>query len=212
MNGLLIDSTLCIACRACQVACKWWHGLSAEKNDTLPQKLTGTRLTLVKDRVGEVNGKPTIFFFKDQCRHCARPRCLESCPLHAIVKDPDTGAVVITDKCNPDACVKPSGLHPCEEACVYHIPHFDPDSNITRKCDLCYDRINDGSGRGTSCADACPTGAIYFGDLRDVRKEAANRLKEARKKYPKATLYTGTYGRTQVMWLMYDVPATYPME
>jgi len=209
MKALFIDSTLCINCKACQVACKKWHALPAEEQDTYPQELSGTRLTLVKDHCEVVDGRPRLLFFKDQCRHCARPRCAASCPLGAIEIEPDTHAVVITGACDPDQCKLADGSRPCENACVYGIPKFDANRNRDRKCDLCYDRITDGSGRGTSCADACPTGAITFGDMTEIRSLAANRLAEVRQEFPDATVYTGAYGRTGVMWLMITEPSAY---
>lgn len=209
MKSLLIDSTLCINCKACQVACKKWHVLPAEHNLAFPPELSGTQLTLVKDRAAELDGRLRLLFFKDQCRHCIRPRCAEACPLKAIEVEPDTGAVVITIQCDPGYCVNPDGSRPCEVACAYHIPKYDDHDYRDRKCDLCYDRINDGSDRGTSCADACPTGALYFGDSSDVRREAENRLSRSYLKFPNAIIYTNTYGLTRVMWLLIATPSAY---
>jgi formate dehydrogenase iron-sulfur subunit len=209
MKSLLIDSTLCIDCKACQVACKNWHALPAEKQDTVPQKLTGTRLTLVSARTENVNGSMKLLFFKDQCRHCQKPRCVKACPLEAIDVDPNTGAVYITGNCNPTQCVTAAGKRPCEDACLYHIPRFDPEANIDRKCDLCYDRISDDSGRNTACADACPTGALFFGEAANVRIEAGNRLNRVKLNYPSAVLYTGSYAGTRVIWLLVEKPSLY---
>ncbi len=209
MKALFIDSTLCINCKACQVACKKWHALPAEGADTYPQELSGTRLTLVKDHCEPIDGTLRLLFFKDQCRHCARPRCVAACPLNAIEVEPDTHAVVITAACNPDECTLSDGTRPCENACVYQVPQFNATRNRDLKCDLCFDRITDGSGRGTSCADACPTGAITFGDMTEIRKVAAQRLREVQSDFPNATVYSGAYGRTSVMWLLTSEPAAY---
>lgn len=209
MRALFIDSTLCINCKACQVACKKWHALPAEEQDTYPQELSGTRLTLVKDHCAEIGGRARLLFFKEQCRHCSRPRCAAACPVDAIEVEPDTRAVVITPACNPDECTLSDGTRPCENACVYGVPKFDAGRNRDRKCDLCYDRITDGSGRGTSCADACPTGAIAFGEMGEIRSIAADRLRQIQSEFPDAMIYSGAYGRTSVIWLLTAEPSAY---
>jgi formate dehydrogenase iron-sulfur subunit len=206
---LLIDSSRCIACRACQVACKVWHVLAPENNNEPRLDLTGTTFTLVKETEAEIEGRLRRLFFKDQCRHCERPRCKEACPLNAIVQE-KSGAVVITDKCNPDRCLLSSGRHPCELNCPYNIPHHDEEKNKFRKCDLCYDRISDGSGRGTSCADACPSDAIFFGTVKEVQNEAKNRLKKLKTKYPEANL-AGSSSTGHVKWLLIGSPDLYDL-
>ena len=84
MKSLLIDSSLCINCKACQVACKKWHVLSPEPVLMFHPNLSGTQLNFVKDQAVEVEGRVRLLFFKDQCRHCVRPRCADVCPLKAI--------------------------------------------------------------------------------------------------------------------------------
>lgn len=209
-KALLIDSSLCIACRACQVACKLWHGLPPEDAMydgiyVVPQDLTGTRWTLVKDpETEDEDDRVRLLFFKDQCRHCQSPRCMTACPVRrAIVKDSTTGAVVITDKCRPQACK----TRPCESACPYNVPRFDGLLARERKCDFCYDRTTDGSDRCTSCADACPTGAIQFGDADDISDLANQRLAEITAEFPSANIYPTR--RTEVMWLLTADPSEY---
>jgi formate dehydrogenase iron-sulfur subunit len=204
---LLIDTSRCIACRACQVACKLWHALPPEGNIEPRLDLTGTTFTLVRETEEDVDGKLRRLFFKDQCRHCARPRCKEACPLGAIVTE-QTGAVVITDICNPDLCVTPSGETPCELKCPYDIPRLDWTRNKFRKCDLCYDRIRDGSGRGTACADACVSEAIFFGTAEEVEAEARTRLEKLKARYPNANL-GGASSNGRVKWILIGDPDFY---
>jgi formate dehydrogenase iron-sulfur subunit len=210
-KALLIDGSLCIACRACQVACKLWHDLPPEDAMydgiyEVPQDLTGTRWTLVKIPETE-DDRVRLLFFKDQCRHCQRPQCQMVCPVSgAIERDSKTGAVVITDACDPDAC----GTQPCERACPYNVPCLDEEVGRERKCDFCYDRTTDNSDRCTSCADACPTGAIQFGDLDDISDLANQRLAEIIAEYPRANIYPNR--RTGVMWLLTAYPSEYGLK
>jgi formate dehydrogenase iron-sulfur subunit len=204
---LLIDTSRCISCRACQVACKMWHKLLPEDNNKPRTHLTGTTFTLVKEFEAKVDGRLRRLFFKDQCRHCIRPRCKNACPLGAITQQ-GSGAVVITARCNPNLCITSSGNLPCKLACPYNIPRLNKKKNKVRKCDLCYDRIGDGSGRKTACADACPTGAIIFGDANEVWEKAYKRLAKVKARYPNANI-GGSSSQSSVKWLLTASPNLY---
>jgi formate dehydrogenase iron-sulfur subunit len=172
----------------------------------VPQDLTGTRWTLVKTPETE-DDRVRLLFFKDQCRHCQHPRCKMVCPVSgAIVRDSTTGAVVITDACNPAEC----GTQPCESACPYNVPRYDGKVSQERKCDFCYDRITDGSDRCTACTDACPTGAIQFGDAGDISDLANQRLAEIIDEFPSANIYPRR--RSEVMWLLTAYPWEYGLK
>jgi formate dehydrogenase iron-sulfur subunit len=187
-----------------------WHALPPEVDSEPRKDLTGTTLTLVKEFEAEVNGKIRRLFFKDQCRHCDMAICAGGCPLKAI-KKLTNGAVVIKNSCNPDLCPTPygDGKHPCEKVCPYLKPRLDPVKNKMRKCDLCYDRIRDGSGRKTACADACPTGAIFFGGAAKVLNEANNRLAKVKVRYPNANIGGAPAGTSHVIWLLTQSPTAY---
>jgi len=210
---MLIDTSKCISCRACQVACKLWHALPPETNNDPRKDLTGTTFTLVKEFEADVGGKIRRLFFKDQCRHCDMAICAGSCPLHAIAKLSSGIVVINPKKCNPDLCFTyADGKKPCEKVCPYHIPHIDPVKNKARKCDLCYDRMLDGSGRKTACADACPTGAIVIGGLDKVTLYAKRRLYKVRKRYPNAVIGGSSAGSSHVYWLLTEEPSLYGLK
>ncbi|MCL6583381.1 MAG: formate dehydrogenase [bacterium] len=213
---LLIDSSLCISCRACQVACKVWNDLPAEPGMQegrcdLPPRLTGTRYTVVKDYEHQNgSGKISLLFFKDQCRHCQYPICAKVCPLKAIEIKPTGAVVIMGNKCNPSRC----RTRPCERACIYQVPKFNQELGKMRKCTLCFNRISDGSGRATACADACPTGAISFGDYSVMVQKAYERLNDLLPKYPNARLYpgqNGPCGNTSVLWILTESLSAYSL-
>ena len=104
---MLIDTSRCISCRACQVACKMWHALPPETDNDPRTDLTGTTLTLVKEFEAEVGGKIRRLFFKDQCRHCDNAPCIESCEEKALFKNQD-GVVIINN--NKSAIISSGGL------------------------------------------------------------------------------------------------------
>ena len=229
MYMMLVDTSRCISCRACQVACKKWHVLPPEENDEPRTELTGTTYTLVKETEGVVKRKLKVaglevvqpklarLFFKDQCRQCVAARCRLACPLKAITRERSGAIVIDPSKCDPDTCgVTKWGItkYPCVERCPYHLPRLDTEKNKMRKCDFCYDRIaeiRDGSPRTTSCADACPSGAIFFGTVKQVTTEAKARLIKVKQRYPDARL-GGYVNSTRVRWILIGNPALYGLK
>ena len=211
---MLIDTSKCISCRACQIACKKWHALPPENNNEPRTDLTGTTRTLVREFEVEARGKIRRLFFKDQCRHCDAAVCAGGCPLHAIVKHSSGIVLINPNKCNPDLCYTyPDGKKTCEKVCPYHIPRIDPVTNKATKCDACYDRILDGSGRKTACADACPTGAIIVGDVDTVVRPYVNvRLPIVRARYPNAKIGGSSACPSHVYWLLTEDPSLYGLK
>ncbi len=182
-KGFLIDGTKCIGCRGCQVACKQWNELPAEKTEFFggpgyqnPAHLSSKTYTLIKYREVMKDGKLKGWVFhKDQCQHCLEPACVSACIVGALEKTA-SGPVVWEDK----KCI---GCRYCMLACPFNVPAFEwssinPD---IRKCTLCSDRIE--NGLEPSCAKACPTKAIIFGDRNSLIKIARNRLKSESAKY-----------------------------
>jgi len=210
---MFIDTSKCIGCKACQVACKQWHKLEAEKTVFTgsyqnPPDLSCKNLTVIRFNEHEDNGKLKWLFFKNQCRHCVRPRCKEACP-EGVEIDPDTGAVLFNDKARPENC-----RIPLEDACPYNVPRLNGQGRYV-KCDLCYDRFKSSANpivRGkTACELTCPSGAISTGTAKKILEEARKRLAAVKSNgHPNAYIYTGAFGtETHVLWLLTDEPAKY---
>ena len=184
-KSFFIDTTLCTACRACQVACKEWHDLPADKTVNSgsyqnPPDLSFDTYKLVRMKDVIIDGKVRWLFFPDQCRHCLEPPCLETAgDPRAIYKDPQTGAVIYTARTrelNADEII---------ESCPYNIPRKGPDG-ILAKCDMCIDRVQ--NGLLPACVKTCPTGAMNFGEREEMLSLAQEHLATAKKKFPKASL------------------------
>ncbi len=183
----LIDLTKCTACRGCQVACKQWKKLPAEKTENWgsyqnPKDLSGSTLKLVRFSEVEDNGKIQWLFFPEQCRHCVEPPCLDAMDVPgSIVHDPQTGAVVYTD-----VTAKEKDKDAFRASCPYDIPRVDAKSDRVVKCDMCIDRVK--AGKLPSCVLACPTGAMNFGDRDVMLALGKERLAQANVKFPDAEL------------------------
>lgn len=184
-KSFLIDTTRCTACRGCQVACKQWHDLPAEKTINRgsyenPADLSFDTYKLVRMREEVINRKLNWLFFPEQCRHCIEARCLETAgDPGAIYRDDKTGAIIFT------ANTKRLNAAEIIESCPYNIPRKGADGTLA-KCDMCIDRVE--NGLPPACVQTCPTGAMNFGDRDEMLALAGKQLAVAKKKYPKAML------------------------
>lgn len=134
------DMTRCIGCKCCVVACN-------EQN--------GNPAGIHWRRVGELEGGyyPNVqrHHLSMGCNHCLEPSCLIGCPVEAYRKDPLTG-VVIHDA---NTCI---GCQYCTWNCSYGVPQYNPERGVVGKCDLCHNRLADGTA--PACVAACPERAI----------------------------------------------------
>ena len=190
--GFFTDTTLCIGCKACEVACKQWNSLPADNVDFLGTSYDNTRSlgattwrhvkfveqTPVAD--GE-NGDPRWLFLSDICKHCENAGCLEACPTGAITRTEFGTVVIQQDICN--------GCQYCVPACPYGVITSDKEGGGTaHKCTLCYDRLK--GGLEPACAKACPTDSIQFGPLEELRARAQTRVEALRQRgFSEARLY-----------------------
>ncbi len=202
-KACLVDTTKCIGCRACQIACKEWNELSAERTKTgdagatyeNPPALSSKTYTRVTfhEVVGTGGGFERSVFVKKQCMHCVDPSCVSACPVAALKKVEETGAVVY----DAHRCM---GCRYCMMACPFGVPTLEWErlAPHIKKCTFCADRqedtlagqlqVNDepvqpatlkrfhAGQRKPACARVCPTGAIQFGARDELIAEAGKRI------------------------------------
>jgi formate dehydrogenase iron-sulfur subunit len=185
-KAILIDTTRCIGCRACQVACKSWHDLEGKRTTfsetwSNPRAMDSKNYTRMIFREVARGDRLDWYFVKRQCMHCLDPACESVCPVGALTKLKE-GPVVYDD----DKCI---GCRYCMMACPFQVPKFQWESAVplVRKCDFCADRL--AMGLGTACSTTCPTGTILFGERAELLKEAHRRLGAHPEKY-----YPEVYG------------------
>jgi formate dehydrogenase iron-sulfur subunit len=190
--GFFTDTSVCIGCKACEVACKEWNGLPDPDGDALT--LTGMSydntaalgsnawrhvafieqpaLPEDTDVIAAVadgdTGATRWLMSSDVCKHCTHAACLDVCPTGALVRT-EFGTVIV----QPDVC---NGCAYCVSACPYGVIDRREDDGRAWKCTMCYDRLR--GGLEPACAKACPTDSIQFGPLDELRAIAQTRLEE----------------------------------
>jgi formate dehydrogenase iron-sulfur subunit len=180
ISAFLTDTTLCIGCKACEVACKEYNGVPADgftwtgrsyDNTLQLGHSTWRHVAFVEMEprigVGGNSGEHTTWqFLSDVCKHCEHAGCLEACPTGSIVRT-ELGTVYV----QPDVC---NGCGYCVVGCPFGVIDRRPEDGRAFKCTFCYDRQRNGDA--PACAKACPTQSILFGDLDDLRARADARI------------------------------------
>jgi formate dehydrogenase iron-sulfur subunit len=220
-KGFFTDTSICIGCKACEVACKEWNELSGDAPTFLADSYDNTgkldaenwrhvkfiepeNRLLASTTVG--NGQAWLMM-SDVCKHCAQASCAEVCPTNAIIRTEFDTVFIQQDTCN--------GCRNCISACPYGVIGFSEQTGTARKCTLCYDRLQ--NGMMPACAQACPTQSIQFGNLSDLHAAADKRLAQLQQSgVTSAQLYgrdtsgpNSVYGGLNAFFLLTDKPETY---
>jgi len=167
--GVLVDTTRCIGCRACEVACAETHGLPVPDvaNDSALETVRQTS----EQRLSVVNRYATdkgTVYVKKQCMHCWQPACGAACLTNAMYKTKEGPVIWREEKC--------MGCRFCMVSCPFEIPKFEYDewNPKIQKCDMCWERLE--QGEQPACVQACPVDALMFGLKRQVIENARTRI------------------------------------
>jgi formate dehydrogenase beta subunit len=199
----LVDTTTCIGCKACEVACLEWNGYDFRETtfDNTYQTMPETAWNfwnLIKFNEYSTDDGPQWLMRKDQCMHCDEPGCLEACPADGAIVQYANGIVDF----NQDNCI---GCQYCVTGCPFNIPKFNAETKKVYKCTLCSDRV--GAGLEPACIKSCPTGCLHFGSKDDMLDLANKRAKQVRdhSSFPNAGVYDPPgVGGTGVVYVLHD--------
>jgi formate dehydrogenase iron-sulfur subunit len=195
VNAFLTDASLCIGCKACEVACKEWNELPDDGFEWSGHSYDNTRALGAstwrhvlfleqKQHMGSqlagINEPFRWQFLSDVCKHCANAGCLEACPTGSIVRT-EVGSVFV----QPDIC---NGCGYCVVSCPFGVIEKRPEDGRAFKCTFCYDRQK--AGLIPACAKACPTESIQFGELEVLRQRGKKRVQDLQERgYSDARIY-----------------------
>ncbi len=175
--GFYTDTTVCIGCKACEVACKEWNQLpstnggantmSGDSYDNT-RRLDGIHWRHVKfvEQFNQDRSEGRWLLMSDVCKHCVQAGCLEVCPTGAIIRTEFDTVVIQSNTCN--------GCRDCIAACPFDVIGINEATGTAAKCTLCYDRMQ--VGMKPACAQACPTDSIQFGTIPELRTRAETRI------------------------------------
>ena len=192
--GFFTDTSVCIGCKACEVACKEWNAVPAddvldltgmsydnsvslgastwrhvafvEQTTEAPDTAVDLGMPSVPQGAVEDDREVRWLMSSDVCKHCTHAACLDVCPTGSLFRTEFGTVVVQEDICN--------GCGYCVPACPYGVIDIRPGDGRAWKCTMCYDRLGD--GQEPACAKACPTDSIQYGPLDELRERAARRV------------------------------------
>jgi len=205
-KGFFTDTSLCIGCKACEVACKQWNQLPADGYELTGNSYDNTgalgattwrHVQFVEQ--AKANGSrqdQRWLMMSDVCKHCANAACLEACPTGSLVRTEFGSVYVQQDICN--------GCGFCVPACPFGVIDRAPkggqfEAGTAHKCTLCYDRLKD--DMTPACAKSCPTASIQFGDVEELRERAQERVEALHElQAPEGSATHGYYDYVTAEW------------
>src|SRR5690625_2314492 len=211
-KAILVDISLCIGCKACQVACKEWHGLPATEFDNVPGTYQNpadrseNKIMLMKflEKYDETTDTMDWLIWKDQCMHCTDAPCVEVCPSGALFTHEDGFVGLENDKC--------IGCTYCAKVCPFDSPRFETDmltgKKRMNKCDFCQDRVT--NGELPACVQTCPTNALEFDTWESAVEKAHERVAQLKDRFPEANVYGDKeMDGTHYIYVLTEKPETF---
>jgi formate dehydrogenase iron-sulfur subunit len=212
--GFFTDTSVCIGCKACEVACKTWNAVPEDGillsgmsyDNTVSLDASTWRHVAFIEQPAPSGGEDGVRWLmsSDVCKHCTEAACLDVCPTGALMRT-EFGTVVVQD----DVC---NGCGYCVTACPFGVIARRESDGTAHKCTLCYDRLGD--GLTPACAQACPTESIQFGPLDELLERAQARVTELQESgETHARLYLESpddgVGGAGAFFLLLDEPEVY---
>jgi len=194
--GLFYDTTLCIGCKSCVVACREANGLTPD-TDYFPGRLYQAPTDLngqTKNVIKLYKDGATLSYVKMQCMHCVDPACATACMIGALAKREHGIVTYDAAKC--------IGCRYCQVACPFNVPKFEWKESLTPKivkCEMCKERL--AKGQEPACVAVCPRKAVIYGGREALLAEARKRLKDHPDRYVPKIYGETDAGGTQCLYI-----------
>ncbi len=212
--GFFTDTTVCIGCKACEVACHQWNALPARDggrvelsgdsydNTVALSDVDWRHVKFIEDFSAD-RSVSNWLMMSDVCKHCVDAPCLEVCPTGSIVRTEFDTVYIQEPVCN--------GCRDCIAACPFGVIHVSAQKHVAQKCTFCYDRLQ--NNLVPACAQACPTRSIQFGPIDELRASAAARVEQLHDRGAAGAYLYGAddkiLGGLNAFYLLMDTPETY---
>ena len=220
-TGFFTDVTLCIGCKACEVACKEWNELPADgyafsgnsyDNTGRLAASTWRHVAFVEQMDRETPLDSRWMMLSDVCKHCTHAGCLEACPTGAIIRNEFDNVYIQPDVCNGCGYCVPSCPFGVVDVLEGRVAAHGTGSGVAQKCTLCYDRQKE--NLEPACAKACPTDSIAFGPVEELKKKAQERVERLTAQGKHVQLYglgddMGAVGDLGAFFLLPDRPEVF---
>ena len=191
-NAILVDTTRCMGCRMCEIACARANDLPEPpaKVESGVARTTSESQWTVVNRYETEKGPVNV---KRQCMHCLQPACASACLTKAMWKTPEGPVVWRGEKC--------MGCRFCMISCPFDVPKFEYHSANPRiqKCRMCWERLSD--GEAPACVTGCPARATAFGKRSELLDLARSRIYGDPDKYVHHIYGEHEVGGTSVLYL-----------
>jgi Fe-S-cluster-containing dehydrogenase component len=165
--GMVIDETLCNGCYCCFLACRDEYCGNDYPGYSAAQPMTGMNWMRVVEKERGKYPKVKVAYTSIPCMHCDEALCVKMSPDGTVYRRTD-GIVVIDP-------VKAKGRKEIVNTCPYRVIEWNEEKQLPQKCTLCVHLLDQG-WKEPRCVEACPTGAIVFGDLDNPQSEVSQRL------------------------------------
>ena len=212
--GFFTDTTVCIGCKACEVACHQWNALPARDggktqlsgdsyDNTVALSDVDWRHVKFIEKFSVDRSQAGWLMMSDVCKHCVNAPCLEVCPTGSIIRTEFDTVYIQEPVCN--------GCRDCIAACPFGVIHVSAEKKVAQKCTFCYDRLQ--NGLTPACALACPTRSIQFGPIDELRQSARRRVEQLHGTGAKQAYLSGDdpsiLGGLNAFYLLMETPETY---
>ncbi|MBI3409021.1 MAG: 4Fe-4S dicluster domain-containing protein [Planctomycetes bacterium] len=218
-KGFFTDTTVCIGCKACQVACHQWNDLPAghgRSRSELPvlsgnsydntgsfSDVNWRHVKFIEQPLTQGPNRVAWLMMSDVCKHCVNAPCLEVCPTGAILRTEFDSVFISEPACN--------GCRDCVSACPFGVIHMSESRGVAQKCTLCYDRLK--NEMVPACAQACPTNSIQFDTIANLKRRAEQRVSQLHREGVRAAHLYGAddkvLGGLNSFYLLVDKPEVY---
>jgi formate dehydrogenase iron-sulfur subunit len=189
--GILIDLTRCTGCQSCALACKQANELSDPT--IIPIKLDTNAYSYVEELPGTTIAGDASIYVKHQCMNCLHPACVSACTVGALRKTPEGPVTYDGGKC--------FGCRYCQYACPFGVPAYEWENplGLIHKCQFCNERLSE--GEGPACVEACPNGALRFGQREHLLAQARAQIESNPGRYVKHIYGEHEAGGTAMLYL-----------